>query len=69
MSNYITLLGAEDVGRAGSTIASAAGTIRQAANSMEDSLYRQRLFMDEWLFRLEEVLKNGLESTSKRLQT
>ena len=53
MAEYITLLGAEDVRAAGSSMKSAAETIRQAAGSLEDSLFRHRQFMDEWMCRLE----------------
>lgn len=62
MSNYITLLGAEDVQRAGNRMASAADEMNRAAGATEDSLHRHRLFMDDWLSRLEAVLA---EKTSR----
>jgi hypothetical protein len=58
MSEYVTLLGAEDVRAAANTIRSAAQTIQQAASSMEAALDRQRIFLDEWLYRFEEAMKN-----------
>lgn len=56
MSNYITLLGAEAVERAGSKMQTAAGEIQQAALNIEGSLERHRLFMDDWLRRMEQIL-------------
>lgn len=55
--DYITLLGAEDVRTAGSQISSAAADMRQAANQIDDTFHRMRIFLDEWLIRLEELLK------------
>ncbi len=58
MSEFITLLGAEDVRSAGSSMREAASEMQRAAASIEDSLQRHRLFLDDWLFRLEEVFKS-----------
>ena len=57
MSEYIHLIGAEDVSRAGRTIANAAHEMQNAMAAMEDSLHRHRIFLDDWLQRLEAVLK------------
>ncbi len=57
MADYITLLGAEDVRSAGSSMRSAASDMVRAASSIEDSLHRQRLFLDDFLMRLEHLLK------------
>lgn len=51
--DYITLMGAEAVQRAGSTIRQAAGTMQTAANSIYDSLDRHQRFLDDWLARFE----------------
>ena len=56
MSEYIHLIGAEDVRTAGCTMQSAANDMNRAASNVEDSLERQRRFMDDWLMRLEEVV-------------
>ena len=57
MADYITLLGAEDVRRAASVISQAASTMQSAASQIEDSLLRHRMFLDDWLVRFEEALK------------
>ena len=49
MSNTMHLIGAEDVRRAGSAIASAAEDMRLAASSMDEVLHRHQLFMTQWL--------------------
>lgn len=54
------LIGAEDVRRAGHEISAAAGSMRTAANQMDASLTRHREFLDDWLNRLEQVLKENL---------
>lgn len=57
MGDYITLLGAEDVARAGSLMRSAAEEMSRAAASMEESLQRHRQAQEEFLTRFEEILK------------
>ena len=64
MAEYITLLGAGDVRSAGSTIREAATVMRGAAASIDDSLSRHRTFLDDWLFRLEEIMKGGDKNES-----
>ncbi len=59
MAEYITLLGAEDVRSAGSSIREAAESMKQAAASFDDSLFRHRRFLDDWLLRFEEIMKRG----------
>lgn len=59
MNEYITLVGAEDVQRAGAALRSAAETMQRAASSIEDSLHRHRLFLDDWLERFECTLKEN----------
>jgi len=56
MSDYITLLGAEDVQRAASSIRSAAEAMQSAADSLENSLSRNQRFMDDWILRLQEAI-------------
>lgn len=57
MSEYITLLGSEQVQRAAHSMQNAAGEMQQAVSNFEDCLHRHRLFMDDWLERLGEVMK------------
>lgn len=54
--DYITLMGAEDVARAGHNIAAAAETMSRAASSMDDALQRHRMGMEELLNRFEQIL-------------
>jgi hypothetical protein len=56
MSEYITLMGSEQVQSAGRNMASAADTMRSAAGSIDESLRQHRRFMDDWLMRLENIL-------------
>ena len=67
MPEYIHLIGAEDVRRAGSQMQSAASDMRRTASSFEDSLHRHRLFMDEWLGRLETVLTDKNSYPNKNI--
>jgi predicted small secreted protein len=55
MSEYIYLIGAEDVRSAGSSISLAAQDIRRAANSISESVYSLQQIMDNFLIRLEEI--------------
>jgi len=57
MPEYITLLGTEDVRRASSSMQAAADDMRRAAASIEESLQRHRIFLDQWLAQFEEALK------------
>lgn len=56
MADYITLLGAEKVASAASQIASAADSMRKSVGNLDDVLLRHRMFMDDWLQRLEATL-------------
>ena len=56
MSEFITLVGAEDVSRAGSSIRTAAITMQGVAGQIEESLNRHRMFLDDWIFRFEEAI-------------
>lgn len=57
MAEYITLLGTEDVSRAGSTMRSAADEMSRAASEISSALHQHRLHMNEWLDRLEQILR------------
>lgn len=53
MSDYITLLGAEDVRSAGHTMTRAAETMSNAASTIDGAMERQRHFLEDWLARFE----------------
>ena len=53
---YITLMGAEDVQRAGSKMISAADQMRNASNDLSETLIAHQRFLDDWLCRFEEIL-------------
>ena len=57
MGNYITLIGAEDVVRAGNNMNAAADNMARAASSIEESLSSHHQWADEWLTRLEQIMK------------
>ncbi len=54
----VYLVGSEDVQRAASTISSAAEDMRRAAASIEDSLHRHGLALDEHAGRIEEAVRS-----------
>jgi len=56
MSQYITLLGAQDVAHASQAMRAAAETMLRAASQLSDTLERHRLFLDEWLIKFEAIL-------------
>lgn len=60
MSEYITLVGAEEVSRAASSMRSAADDMQRAASSYQYVVDQQQRFMDDWLQRLEVVLSAAL---------
>lgn len=59
MEKYITLLGAESVSSAGSAMKAAAETMRQAAASIDESLTRHKIFLEEWLTTLEAIMSEN----------
>ena len=56
MGEYVTLLGAEEVRRAGNEMKSAAEQISQAVSWLVEAMDQQRRFQDEWLQRFEAAL-------------
>jgi hypothetical protein len=62
MSNYVTLLGAEEVQRAAGRMESAAREMQQAASAMEHTFEMHRRWADDWLQRLATTLE-GAAST------
>ena len=57
MSDHITLMGSEDVSRAGHRMQSAAEQMSRAASTIDDALFRHQRFLDEWIQRLEAVMQ------------
>lgn len=51
MGDYVTLVGAEAIERAGHNISAAAREMIRAAEDIGSALRRQREFMDDWLLR------------------
>lgn len=49
MSNYVTLIGAEDVRRAASQMQQAAEQMAQAANQISYALEAHQRFLEQWL--------------------
>ena len=61
MEKYVTLLGAEDVQRAGNTMCAAADRMQFAANSISDTADRQQRYMEEWMERFERAVDKLVE--------
>jgi hypothetical protein len=63
----IYLVGSEDVSRGGSNMASAAQDILRAANNIDSTFYQYRDFMNDWLNRFEQVLKDNKNNEPNKL--
>jgi len=59
MTDFIHLLGAQDVRAAGASMNAAADTMSRAAASIDESLTRHSLFLEHWLMRLEHLLQEA----------
>ena len=63
MTEFIYLSGSDDVRNAGNRISSAATEMSRAAASMEESLYRHRVWLQEWsdelLIQLSRLIAKG----------
>ncbi len=57
MADYITLLGAEEVSRAASSMRDAAETMSRAASNFDYSIQANQRFMDDWLARFEAAVE------------
>lgn len=57
MAEYVNLVGAEDVSRAGYTMRDAASTISSAAGSIAHALEMHQRFLDDWLLRFTETIQ------------
>ena len=56
MSNFVTLLGAKEVGSAANRMRGAADEMRHAASTIDSALRSHEQFLTDWLNRLEQVL-------------
>lgn len=54
----MVLIGAEDVRAGGSSMRIAAAEMQSAANMISSELERHRIFLDDWLYRLEQALNH-----------
>lgn len=61
MTEYMHLVGAEEVSRAANRMSEAAQEMKQAAANIDNSLFQQRQFMDDWLTRFEAALAHPSE--------
>lgn len=59
MSEYVTLMGAEQVSVAGHNMVRAAEEMRRAAGNIEEVLRHHQRFMEEWIGRLEAAMTSG----------
>jgi len=57
----ITLMGAEEVRQAASTMRNAATEMTRAANTIQESLWQQQKFLEDWLGRFEAILEKQVE--------
>lgn len=57
---YVTLLGAEQVQSAASTMARAAEDMNRAASTISAAFEQHQRFMDDWLQRLEDIRSGTL---------
>lgn len=62
MTEYMHLVGAEEVSRAASRMQEAAVSMRMAAAAFQETADRQRILWNEWLDRFEVILKEHREA-------
>jgi hypothetical protein len=59
MAEYVHLIGAEDVRRAGSEMSSAASDMQRAASSISHCLEMHHRSLDDWLMRLQHTFETA----------
>ena len=57
MSDYITLMGSEDVSRAGHNMVAAGSDMNRAASSMSEAFHRHEQFLTDWLYEFREIVE------------
>jgi len=58
MSQYVTLLGAEEVSRAARNMQNAADTMIDAVRNLSGVMEQHQRFLDDWLIRLDGTLQD-----------
>ncbi len=62
MAEYIHLVGADDVRSAGNRMAAAAQDMLRAANIIDATWHRQQQYLEDWLFRFEQIMDKAREA-------
>ena len=62
MADYVTLMGSEDVSRAGHNMAAAGSDMNRAASAMSEAFHRHEQFLTDWLYEFREIVE-GLKVT------
>ena len=60
MSQYITLLGSEDVSRASHNMQAAADSFTHAVNNLSAILEQHQRFLDDWLVRADGLAQDRI---------
>lgn len=60
----VYLQGSEEVSRAAARMKEASSEMKSAADQIDDTLNRQRIWMDDWLRRLEDI-RNEIRHTGQ----
>ena len=61
MTEFIHLIGTEDVQRAGNNMRAAAEEMTRAANTIDEALRQHQGFMNEWIDRVEAVFQKTMK--------
>jgi len=56
MTEFMHLVGTEDISRAALSMNHAAETIRLAVGNLEGCMLRYEQFLNDWLYRMEEIM-------------
>ena len=59
MAEYMTLMGSEDVARAGSRMSSAADDMCRAASNFDCSVESLKRFLDDFLIKLQDIMEKN----------
>lgn len=59
MSDYMTLMGADDVRAAGNRMMSAADEMKKAASEMSFAFEQHQRFLNDWLIQFQEALNSA----------
>lgn len=65
MSQYITLLGAEEVGRASRTMTDAADAMTRAADIYAEAVRQQQISNENFLIQLRDILQDDRTERAK----